>query len=152
MCIQVLTHCTGGTPSLCMFNITLNLIRENRKLRESYCTSRLSSADSSLSVPHSCWILQKYTTFGESDTHLLTLLKSSSNIATRCLMFSNSLLQSSCYLLCFCLIILPCLVYPLPFLDYRLCYFICFCCLVLPMILGLMEKSCQNSVIESQGT
>ncbi|KAM3396684.1 hypothetical protein P3S68_000196 [Capsicum galapagoense] len=40
----------------------------------------LSCADSSLLVPHPCRILQKDTTFGESDTHPLTLLKSPSNI------------------------------------------------------------------------
>lgn len=31
-------------------------------------------------MPQLCQILQKYTNFGESDTHLLTFLKSSSNI------------------------------------------------------------------------
>ncbi|KAG5619210.1 hypothetical protein H5410_019034 [Solanum commersonii] len=40
----------------------------------------LSCADSSLLMPHPCRILQKYTTFGESDTHPLTVLKSPSNI------------------------------------------------------------------------
>ncbi|KAG5588447.1 hypothetical protein H5410_048881 [Solanum commersonii] len=40
----------------------------------------LSCADSSLLMPHPCWILQTSTTFGESDTHLLTFLKSPSNI------------------------------------------------------------------------
>ncbi|KAG5569610.1 hypothetical protein H5410_059376 [Solanum commersonii] len=40
----------------------------------------LSCADSSLSMPHPRWILQKYTTFGESDTQPLSFLKSPSNI------------------------------------------------------------------------
>uniref|UniRef100_M1AN39 TPR domain containing protein n=1 Tax=Solanum tuberosum TaxID=4113 RepID=M1AN39_SOLTU len=44
-------------------------------------TYDLSCTDSSLSMPHPCWILRKYTTFGESDTHPLTFLKSPSNIA-----------------------------------------------------------------------
>ncbi|KAM3303516.1 hypothetical protein P3S67_014546 [Capsicum chacoense] len=42
--------------------------------------SDLSCADSSLFMPHPCRILQKYTTFGESDTHPLTFLKNPSNI------------------------------------------------------------------------
>ncbi|PHU03270.1 hypothetical protein BC332_28521 [Capsicum chinense] len=43
--------------------------------------SDLSCADSSLFMPHHpCRILQKYSTFGESDTHPLTFLKNSSNI------------------------------------------------------------------------
>ena len=37
-------------------------------------------------MPHPCQILQKYTTFGESNTHPLTFLKSPNNID------SNSLL------------------------------------------------------------
>lgn len=44
-----------------------------------YCDN-LSCANSSLLMPHPCRILQKYTTFGESDTHQLTFLKSLSNI------------------------------------------------------------------------
>ncbi|KAG5631014.1 hypothetical protein H5410_002731 [Solanum commersonii] len=38
-------------------------------------------AESSLSMPHPCRILQKYPTFGESDMHPSTFLKSPSNIA-----------------------------------------------------------------------
>uniref|UniRef100_M0ZMB5 Vesicle transport protein SEC20 n=1 Tax=Solanum tuberosum TaxID=4113 RepID=M0ZMB5_SOLTU len=44
------------------------------------CSSSLSCADSSFLMPHPSRILQKYTTFGESDTHPLTFLKSPSNI------------------------------------------------------------------------
>ncbi|KAH0689002.1 hypothetical protein KY289_016360 [Solanum tuberosum] len=40
----------------------------------------LSCADSSLLMPHPSRILQKYTTFGESDKHPLAFLKSPSNI------------------------------------------------------------------------
>ncbi|XP_059308440.1 F-box protein SKIP14-like [Lycium ferocissimum] len=40
----------------------------------------LSCADSSLSMPHPCWILQKCATFGESDKHPSTFLKSQSNV------------------------------------------------------------------------
>ena len=46
----------------------------------------LSCANSSLLMPHPCRILQKYTTFGESDTHPLTFSKSPSNIG--CILFS----------------------------------------------------------------
>ncbi|KAG5611680.1 hypothetical protein H5410_022961 [Solanum commersonii] len=45
--------------------------------------AKLSCADSSLSMPHPCRILQKYTTFGKSDTHPLTFLKSPSNIVAK---------------------------------------------------------------------
>ncbi|PHU11486.1 hypothetical protein BC332_18416 [Capsicum chinense] len=44
-------------------------------------TDSLSCGDSSLLMPNPCRILQKNTSFGESDTHPLTFLKSPSNIA-----------------------------------------------------------------------
>ncbi|KAG5615798.1 hypothetical protein H5410_015622 [Solanum commersonii] len=40
---------------------------------------KLSCVDSALLMPYPCRILQKYTTFGESDTHPLTFLKSPNN-------------------------------------------------------------------------
>ncbi|KAG5617314.1 hypothetical protein H5410_017138 [Solanum commersonii] len=36
---------------------------------------RLSCAESSLLMPYPCQILSKYTTFGESNTHLLIFIR-----------------------------------------------------------------------------
>ncbi|KAG5625691.1 hypothetical protein H5410_010909 [Solanum commersonii] len=46
---------------------------------------KLSCADSSLLMPQPSRILQKYTTFGESNTHPLAFLKSPSNIGRQLL-------------------------------------------------------------------
>uniref|UniRef100_A0A0V0H607 Putative ovule protein n=2 Tax=Solanum chacoense TaxID=4108 RepID=A0A0V0H607_SOLCH len=43
---------------------------------------RLRCANSSLLMPNLCRILQKYPTFGESDMHLLTFLKSPKHYRT----------------------------------------------------------------------
>uniref|UniRef100_A0A0V0GV37 Putative ovule protein n=1 Tax=Solanum chacoense TaxID=4108 RepID=A0A0V0GV37_SOLCH len=50
-------------------------------------------ADSSLSMPHPCRILQKYTSFGESYTHPLTYVKSMSNIGIYNTFSTASLLE-----------------------------------------------------------
>ncbi|KAG5583876.1 hypothetical protein H5410_044310, partial [Solanum commersonii] len=47
-------------------------------------------------MPHPCWILQKYTIFGESDTHPLTFLKSLSNIDGNYLVVVLLLFQFTC--------------------------------------------------------
>uniref|UniRef100_M1BEH2 Pantothenate kinase n=1 Tax=Solanum tuberosum TaxID=4113 RepID=M1BEH2_SOLTU len=80
------------TPTeLSWINLFLNSIPSFRKRAESDDTVpdapiraekfAQSCADSSLLMSHPCGILQKYTTFVESDTHPLTFLKSPSNIA-----------------------------------------------------------------------
>ncbi|KAF3678798.1 putative ABC transporter G family member 32-like [Capsicum annuum] len=51
------------------------------RYKEPRRTYSLSCTDSSLSMPHPCRILQKYTTLGESNSHPLSFLKSPSNIA-----------------------------------------------------------------------
>lgn len=55
------------------------------QLKRSKYIPKLNWADSSLLMPtpHPCWVLQKYAIFGESDMHLLTFLKSPSNVAPK---------------------------------------------------------------------
>ncbi|KAL3340233.1 hypothetical protein AABB24_028718 [Solanum stoloniferum] len=78
-----------GVASYVYMNFVKPCLSPNPRIE--YATERnecmpmeLSCADSSLSMPHPRRILQKYTTFEESDTQLLTCFESPSNIVMEC--------------------------------------------------------------------
>ncbi|KAG5609111.1 hypothetical protein H5410_020392 [Solanum commersonii] len=86
----------SSTDSSLVFEISFVSDQNDHDIPIGMCTQLFQPTgctDSSLLMPHPSQILQKYTTFGESDTHPLAFLKSPSNIVHFPIILTNSNLK-----------------------------------------------------------